>query len=93
FLSSGSTGDVYLENVIAVEKIDIKRSTGDVEFEELDASEIEIKTSTGDVEGTLLTEKTFSIKTNTGDVDVPRLSSGGLCKITTDTGDIDIEIK
>ena len=40
-----------------------------------------------------LTEKIFIAKTDTGEIKVPETTSGGKCKITTDTGDIKIEIK
>lgn len=92
-ISTGDTGEMELENVIASGKFDIKRSTGDIELESCDASEIYITTDTGDVEGSLLTEKIFKPKTDTGNVRVPDTTSGGLCKITTDTGDIKLTIK
>lgn len=90
--SSGSTGDIVMKNVIAAEKMSVKRSTGDVELEGCDASEIFIETSTGDVEGTLLSEKQFIVKTDTGERDVPNTVNGGRCEITTDTGDVEIEL-
>ncbi len=92
-ISTGSTGDIKLENVIADENIDIKRSTGDIKFDGCDAGELIIKTDTGDVKGTLLSDKVFITKTDTGSIKVPETLSGGKCKITTDTGDIKIEIK
>lgn len=90
--TSGSTGEVFLKNVTALETLSVERSTGDVKLERCDATEIFIKTDTGDVEGSLLSEKIFFTQTDTGDVEVPRTSSGGRCEITTDTGDIAIEI-
>lgn len=87
-----STGELSMENVIATKKIEIERSTGDVEFERCDAPEIVIVTDTGDVEGSLLTGKDFTTETDTGRVRVPQDSAGGICKITTDTGDIEITI-
>ena len=36
--------------------------------------------------------KIFDITTSTGDKDVPQSTSGALCKINTDTGDIEITI-
>lgn len=90
--SSGSTGDIILKNVIASGKFLIERSTGDVNLDGCDAAEIVIETSTGDVEGSLLTEKVFIPSTNTGDAETPDTKSGGVCRITTDTGDIKITI-
>ncbi len=89
-ISSGSTGDICLKNVIAAEKFSIKRSTGGVKFDGCDAAEIYVKTSTGDVKGSLLTEKVFITKTSTGDISVPKSVTGGKCEITTSTGDIKI---
>ena len=92
-ISRGSTGDISLTNVIAKEKFSIIRSTGDVEFKNSDAREIYVETDTGDVEGSLLTSKIFVIETSTGDKDVPKSTEGGICEITTSTGDIKITIE
>ena len=93
FVSDGDTGNVVLYNVIAAETLLIERSTGDIIFDSCDAKEIQIETSTGDVEGALLTGKRFDVITDTGDTEIPESTDGGLCKITTDTGDIRIYIK
>ncbi len=92
-ISSGSTGDIILKDLLAAENFSIERSTGDVIFEGSDAAEIDIKTSTGDVRGTLLSEKVFITETNTGSVNVPKTVTGGKCEIKTDTGDIQIDIQ
>ena len=91
-VSSGSTGDLEIKNVVANNKIDIKRSTGDIEFAGCDGAEIYISTNTGDVEGTLLSPKNFITKTSTGKIRVPKSNAGGKCEITTSTGDIEIEV-
>lgn len=91
-ISSGNTGDISLDNVIAAEKLSIERSTGDVKFKGSDAAELFVKTDTGDVTGSLLTDKIFITQTNTGDVDVPDTAAGGRCEIRTNTGDIEIKI-
>lgn len=88
--STGSTGDVSLDNVIAAGRISIDRSTGDATFDRSDAAEIFVKTDTGDVTGNFVTEKVFITNTDTGDVKVPRTTTGGICEITTNTGDINI---
>lgn len=87
-----STGNGELENVIAAGNATLHSSTGDWELNGFDAANITMNTATGDVEGTLLSEKIFLTDTNTGDVDVPRTTTGGKCEITTDTGDIEIDI-
>ena len=88
-----STGDVKLTNTLMDEKIFIKTSTGDVKLVDSDAGELEIKTSTGDVTGSLLTNKIFIVYSETSKPSVPETTSGGICKITTDTGKIKITIK
>lgn len=90
FFSNGNTGEVYLENVIAKKEINITRSTGNIKFTGCDAKKVHIETNTGDVKGSLLSSKTFITKTDTGSIKVPETFRGGLCEITTDTGDIDI---
>ena len=47
---------------------------------------------TGDVSGTLLTEKVFVVRSGSGKIRVPETVSGGMCKITTSTGDVSIQI-
>ena len=90
--SDGNTGDITLKNVIAAGKINITRTTGDVIFDGCNAAELTIRTDTGDVKGTLLSEKIFMVHTNTGKIRVPKTVSGGICEVTTSTGDIRLEI-
>ena len=92
-VSAGTTGNISLNNVIVAEKIRIKRSTGDVEFDGCDAAEIFVETDTGDVVGEILSEKVFLVKTDIGKVQVPKTISGGKFEVITDTGDIKIVIK
>lgn len=92
-ITSGSTGDISLDNVIAKEKFSIERSTGEVKFTDSDAAEIFAKTNTGDVKGSFLTDKVFVVKTNTGEVDVPDSVTGGRCEIISNTGDIALTIQ
>ena len=68
----------------------IKRSTGDIRFDNSDATEIFVETDTGNVTGSLLTDKVFITQTDTGNVNVPKTVTGGRCEITTDTGNIKI---
>ena len=92
FLSTGSTGGLSMENVIATGAFHIERDTGDVDFKKCDAAEIKVETDTGHIRGSLLTEKVFIAETDTGRVEVPHTASGGKCELTTDTGNIKIEI-
>lgn len=90
--STGNTGEVIMRSVLVTKGISMKRSTGDVTLEGCDASEIHITTNTGDVTGSLQTEKVFVTKTSTGRIQVPESTTGGKCKITTNTGNIKITI-
>lgn len=92
-ISSGGTGGISLDKVIAAEKFSFERSTGNVNFNRCDAAEIYVKTGTGGVTGTLLTDKVFITQTNTGSVDVPKTVEGGICEVTTNTGDINLEVQ
>ena len=91
--AEGGTGGVTLENTLARGKVTVETNTGDVKLLSSDAETLEIKTNTGDVEGTLLSPKIFIPKTNTGDTTLPETTTGGVCKITTNTGDIEITIQ
>lgn len=86
------TGDIELKNTVAEGDMVMESDTGDIEFDRIDAYNIHIITDTGDVEGTLLSDKIFDVKTVTGDKEIPGSATGGVCKIRTDTGDIEIDI-
>ena len=90
--SKGSTGDIELENVVASQTLSIERSTGDVRFDRCDAPKIVAKTSTGHIKGTLLSDKQFAAQTSTGRVHVPQSAGQDTCQLTTDTGNIQIQI-
>ena len=92
YYSECDTGSLFLKNVIASGSYHFQLDTGDVHFDRCDAKEIYIETDTGDIDGTLLTDKVFLTDTDTGDVNVPKAVSGGRCEITTDTGDITIQV-
>lgn len=91
-ISNGNTGNIYLDSVIADERLSVERSTGEVSFDGCDAAKIYVKTSTGNVTGSFLTDKVFITDTDTGSVDVPKTSDGGKCEIGTATGNIKIKI-
>ncbi len=90
--SDGSTGDILLDNVVAAGPLTLNRSTGDVVFQNCDAVSLDVSTSTGDITGTLRSPKQFTTSTGTGDISVPQSTSGGLCNLSTSTGDITILI-
>ena len=90
--SRGTTGKITMVYVLVEENMTLKRSVGDISLEKCDASEISITTSTGNVSGSLWTKKVFQVKTSTGRVSVPQTANGGMCQITTDTGNISIVV-
>ena len=92
FKTTGSTGGLKMTNFIASERFSILRDTGNVTFDRCDAAEISVTVDTGSVTGTLLTDKIFMAESDTGRIDVPKTTSGGVCEITTDTGNIRISI-
>ena len=90
--SDGNTGDIALEYVVARGKLTVTRSTGDVLLTRCNAASLQLTTDTGDVKGSLLSDKIFFASSDTGRIDVPKTTTGGRCEITTDTGDIRMEI-
>jgi DUF4097 and DUF4098 domain-containing protein YvlB len=90
--SKGSTGDVLLQDVMVTENLSVTRTTGDIKLTKCDAQSLSINTNTGDITGTLLTDKVFQAQTSTGKVKVPQTATGGICQVTTTTGDITFQI-
>lgn len=90
--ADSDTGDMRLKNVTAEGSFSIENQTGDVEFIDSDAAEIYVETDTGDVTGTLRSQKIFQTESETGAIRVPDSPAGGRCQITTDTGDIELQI-
>ncbi|MBE6634304.1 MAG: DUF4097 domain-containing protein [Ruminococcaceae bacterium] len=91
--SKGTTGDLFMKNVIASQELTVERNTGDVQFTQCDAPQISVLVSTGDVSGSLLTDKIFTVNSSTGDIRVPTSIPGsGTCRITTTTGDVYVRI-
>lgn len=88
-----TSGNVLLTNVIINEQLYVYCNAGNVKLNGCDASSLKIKTSTGDVKGTLLSDKIFIVDSSTGDINVPKTTTGGICEITTSTGDITIQIQ
>ena len=72
--------------------MNLKCSTGNINFDSSDASYIEAYTSVGNITGNLLTGKTFTATSDTGKVNVPS-TTGNPCILKTSTGNIKITIK
>ena len=87
-----STGKINATNLIATGQFRAETSTGDITLERCDAATLAIVADTGDVKGTLLTPKIFYTQADTGKINVPQSTEGGLCEVTTDTGNIQFSI-
>lgn len=87
------TGDMQMTKTTATGDLRITTDTGDVTLDACDASSLDLRTDTGDVTGTLLTDKVFQAHSDTGSVQVPQTMDGGLCRIESDTGDINVRVE
>lgn len=90
--TTGTTGDVELARVNAAGAFTLKRTTGDVSFRALDALSIEIDVSSGDVRGSVVKPMMFTASATTGNIRIPAPEAGGICRVTTTTGDITITV-
>ena len=87
-----TTGDVEMHNVFTANNLRINTTTGNVNFRSIDGAEVYINATTGDVRGSFASDKIIFAETTTGKVNVPKLTTGGRCEITTTTGDINVTI-
>ena len=85
------TGKIQMTNLVSSDLLKITTDTGDITFDNCDAASMKIKADTGDVTGTLRTSKIIYADTESGKVRVPHSAEGGLCEVTTSTGDIKLE--
>ena len=85
-------GNILLDNIIVTGKIAIETDTGNVKFEECDASEVFIETDTGNVTGSFLADKVVFAESDTGNIDIPKVIADEKCEIITETGNIKITI-
>ena len=90
--TKSGTGSQSMEYVVASGAVQMESTTGDIRLTDFDGATMAITTDTGRVAGTVLTEKIYIIETDTGRVEVPYSTAGGTCHITTDTGDIHIQL-
>jgi transcriptional regulator with XRE-family HTH domain/DUF4097 and DUF4098 domain-containing protein YvlB len=88
-----STGSTLLSNTIVTNDFNMNGTTGNLKLDSFDAQNIYVTLSTGSVKGTLLSSKIFITNSKTGTIRVPETTTGGICKITTSTGNIIISYK
>ena len=60
---------------------------------DVDAITLKLIASTGNITGTILSNKVFQASSSTGIINVPSVQSGGVCYISTTTGNIKISYK
>lgn len=87
-----TTGDIEMHSVFTANNLRINTTTGNVNFRSIDGAEVYINATTGDVRGSFASDKIIFAQTTTGKVNVPKLTTGGRCEITTTTGDINVTI-
>ena len=88
-----STGDVELKRTVVQTELRIETSTGDIVMKRSDAAHMILVTSSGDVELELLRGKGYYVQTSSGSVSYPAHdTNGGLCNVTTSSGDVMITV-
>ena len=84
--------NIIMENLFVSNNINVVRTTGDVNFNKVDAASLDIETDTGDVEIKLAGSKldyTITVDVDTGDTNVHnQLGGERKLRISVDTGDI-----
>ena len=85
-----STGDTEIFDC-RIGTLEAEVGTGDIKIKKICAESIGIRTTTGDVELSLVDEMILSLDTSSGDINAVRGICGGLCEITTGSGDITVE--
>lgn len=88
-----SSGSIVLSGVISESSFDVSNTSGKIELLGCDAQSLDIKNISGGVRGTLLSDKVFVASSTSGKVRVPDTTQGGVCKVRTTSGSIDIDIK
>lgn len=91
--ASTTSGELTLKNVVVTNTLQIESTSGDVRLAACDAGALRIRTVSGDVSGSLLTSKRFDTHTTSGVVTVPATGDGGLCSVTTTSGDIRLSVQ
>ncbi len=91
--ASSSSGKVELSNVTVKDSLDIKTTSGSIEFDKCDAQEMILSTSSGSIHGTLLSDKLFEVSSGSGSISVPAsVSDCGKCTVSTSSGNIKLSI-
>ncbi len=88
-----TTGNIRLSNTVAALRLTATTTTGNIVLDACDARALVLSATTGNVKGTLQSDKVFTVHTDTGRINIPANTGSEPCEITTDTGNIDIQIE
>ena len=86
-----SSGEVELEGVNVRDSLNVKTTSGNIELDECDSAALKLISTSGNISGELLSSKIYMAKSTSGNINVPLGVSGGICEITTNSGNIDFE--
>ncbi len=87
-----NSGSMDFQNVLAETDMQLKSTSGSIRLQRSEGYTMHIQTGSGNVSGTLCTEKQFVTNTGSSSCSVPDSGSGGICEITTGSGDIHLEL-
>lgn len=87
-----TSGDNEFINVTS-RRFQCESVSGNINLYSCDADNLKLKTTSGNVSGSLLTDKQFKTESISGKINVPSSETGGICEITTVSGDINITTK
>lgn len=86
------SGDVNLKQTRVENELSCSSTSGNVTFEQSDAGSLRVETVSGDVSGTLLSQKMFQVQSTSGNTNVPLSQSGGICTVTTMSGNVHLSV-
>lgn len=89
-----TSGSVKMENVLTSNSINVETTSGSISLDRCDGESLILKSTSGSIRGTLLSEKNFQATSNSGSIHIPTPNaSAGICKISTTSGSIHMEIE
>ncbi len=90
---STDSGDVELDRTKVSGMAKVQTDSGDVDIDNIDVAAIEIETRSGDVEGEIMKAMNYQVTTKSGRKRHPASDTAApVCKITTKSGDVEIDI-
>lgn len=90
--AQNASGDVTLDSC-EIYELTVSCTSGDVELRYVDLESCNLQTISGDVSAGIGKTMDFHCSTTSGDIDIPPpATKGGLCQITTTSGDIRVWI-